>query len=222
MEQRAVRCKHNTLMWSRRKGAKASSKTKVQCQGKLLEERAEENIRVPRHLGRVTEHPSFCCFHDSKYIRLILINHLGPEVRLWNNSGISEAERDSFMNFLYCQNQVDWYRRNNFYSTGRSASRQWLSTGNFLASKHNLFPQKATHRYRLHDISAHFCFYLISYRPCQFVHPRSCLCNLLGSINDIWGVLQGAFTSVKYNTVMDNLNKPWKGTILVTLFSVWF
>lgn len=45
--------------------------------GKLLEERSEKNIRIPRHMARVTEHASLYCFHDSKYISLILIQSPG-------------------------------------------------------------------------------------------------------------------------------------------------
>lgn len=150
-------------------------------------------------------------FPTWKSLYLILT---GPEVRL-PQSGISELWRDSFMIFLFCKMLMGVEEPT---STGRSGSR--LPTGNFLPRQ--TFPAKGNSS---REVTLYFCSfwgYLISYCPCQFVHPGSCLCNLLGCINDIGCVLQGAFPSVKHKTITHNLNKSWKATVSVTLFSARF
>lgn len=136
----------------------------------------------------------------------------GPEVGLGNKSGISELWRISFMNFLF------HFLMGLEEPMGRSGSR--LSTGNFLVKQ--TFPAKGNSSIEVPLCFSSFWGYLISYCPCQFVHPGSCLCNLLGCINDIRCVLQGALPSVKHRTVTHNLNKSWRATLLVTLFTAHF
>lgn len=123
-------------------------------------------------------------------------------------------KKKTIYNIYFVLQNAEGSRKTNSYPMGRSGSR--LSAGNFLVRK---FSCKIPLIHRDYVVFQLIFGYLISYCPCQFVHPGSCLCNLLGCINDIRCVLQGALPSVKHKTITHNLNKSQKATVSVTLLS---